>query len=52
MYNTFLFVETSHKFITPKLPIHKPGSSSVHAIICDIISTDEDAGLYGLEALQ
>jgi hypothetical protein len=34
------FVETPRKFITAKLSIRKPGSSSVH-----IISTDEDPGL-------
>jgi hypothetical protein len=33
-------VETPRKFITAKLLIRKPGSSSVH-----IISTDEDPGL-------
>ena len=36
-----LFVETPRKFITAKLSIRKPGSSSV-LIIC---STDEDPGL-------
>jgi hypothetical protein len=35
-----LFVETPCKFITAKLSIRKPGSSSVF-----IISTDEDLGL-------
>jgi hypothetical protein len=48
-----LFVETPRKFITAKLSIRKPGSSSVliicHIIstyvICHIISTDEDPGL-------
>ena len=39
-----LFVETPRKFITAKLSIRKPGSSSV-LIICHIISTDEDPGL-------
>jgi hypothetical protein len=39
-------VETPRKFITAKLSIRKPGSSSV-LIICvlHIISTDEDPGL-------
>jgi hypothetical protein len=37
-----LFVETPRKFITAKLSIRKPGSSSV-LIICH--STDEDPGL-------
>ena len=37
-----LFVETPRKFITAKLSIRKPGSSSV-LIIC--ASTDEDPGL-------
>ena len=59
-----LFVETPRKFITAKLSIRKPGSSSV-LIICYIISTDEDPGLrivillalmkiraYGSKALQ
>ena len=36
-----LFVETPRKFITAKLSIRKPGSSSVPVIIC----TDEDPGL-------
>jgi hypothetical protein len=42
-----LFVETPRKFITAKLSIRKPGSSSV-LIICYvvIISTDEDPGLW------
>ena len=35
-----LFVETPRKFITAKLSIRKPGSSSAL-----IISTDEDPGL-------
>ena len=42
-----LFVETPRKFITAKLSIRKPGSSSV-LIICDyfhIICIDEDPGL-------
>jgi hypothetical protein len=39
-YIIVLFVETPRKFITAKLLIRKPGSSSVH-----IISTDEDPGL-------
>ena len=40
-----LFVETPRKFITAKLSIRKPGSSSV-LIICEhIISTDEDPDL-------
>ena len=43
-----LFVETPRKFITAKLSIRKPVSSSV-LIICIIstiiISTDEDPGL-------
>ena len=48
-YIIVLFVETPRKFITAKLSIRKPGSSSV-LIICDlfnyyIISTDEDPGL-------
>ena len=43
-YIIVLFVETPRKFITAKLSIHKPGSSSV-LIICHIISTDEDPGL-------
>ena len=42
-------METPRKFITAKLSIRKPGSSSV-LIICElllalIISTDEDPGL-------
>ncbi len=37
-------METPRKFITVKLSIRKPGSSSV-LIICHIISTDEDPGL-------
>jgi hypothetical protein len=37
-------VETPRKFITAKLSIRKPRSSSV-LIICHIISTDEDPGL-------
>jgi hypothetical protein len=37
-------VETPRKFITAKLSIRKPGSSSV-PIICHIISTDEDPAL-------
>ena len=39
-------METPRKFITAKLSIRKPGSSSV-LIICliHIISTDEDPGL-------
>jgi hypothetical protein len=45
-YIIVLFVETPRKFITAKLSIRKPGSSSV-LIICHqhIISTDEDPGL-------
>jgi hypothetical protein len=45
-YIIVLFVETARKFITAKLSIRKPGSSSV-LIICyyHIISTDEDPGL-------
>ena len=48
-YIIVLFVETPRKFITAKLSIRKPGSSSV-LIICEtyakhIISTDEDPGL-------
>jgi hypothetical protein len=43
-----LFVETPRKFITAKISIRQPGSSSV-LIICIIstiiISTDEDPGL-------
>jgi hypothetical protein len=41
-------VETPRKFITAKLSIRKPGSSSVLIIIVliiHIISTDEDTGL-------
>ena len=37
-------METPHKFITARLSIRKPGSSSV-LIIWHIISTDEDPGL-------
>ena len=37
-------METPRKFITAKLSIRKPGSSSV-LIICHIISTDDDPGL-------
>jgi hypothetical protein len=44
IYIIVLFVETPRKFITAKLSIRKPGSSSV-LIICHIISTDEDLGL-------
>jgi hypothetical protein len=33
-----LFVETSRKFITAKLSIRKPGSSSV-LIICDLLNS-------------
>jgi hypothetical protein len=45
-YIIVLFVETPHKFITAKLSIRKPGSSSV-LIICDIIiSTDEDIYIH------
>jgi hypothetical protein len=45
-----LFVETPRKFITAKLSIRKPGSSSVLYIIIiiimlHIISTNEDPGL-------
>ena len=43
-----LFVETPRKFITAKLSIHKPGSSSVlikHYSTIALISTDEDPGL-------
>ena len=40
-----LFVEKPRKFITAKLSIRKPGSSSVLYIIIHIISTDEDSGL-------
>ena len=39
-----LFVETPRKFITTKLSIRKPGSSSV-LLLLHIISTDEDPGL-------
>jgi hypothetical protein len=42
-YIMVLFVETPRKFITAKLSIRKPGSSSV-LIIWHIISTDEDPG--------
>ena len=42
-YIIVLFVETPRKFITAKLSIRKPGSSSV--LIIHIISTDEDPGL-------
>ena len=38
-----MFVETLRKFITAKISIRKPGSSSVQII--RIISTDEDPGL-------
>ena len=39
-------METPRKFITAKLSIRKPGSSSVLINICShIISTDEDPGL-------
>jgi hypothetical protein len=50
VYLVVLFVETPRKFITAKLSILKPGSSSV-LIICNIFisannnSTDEDPGL-------
>jgi hypothetical protein len=41
-----LFVETPRKFITAKLSIRQPGSSSVLIIYsAHIISTDEDPGL-------
>ena len=50
MYIIVLFVETPRKFITAKLSIRKPGSSSV--LICALLllllsfsSTDEDPGL-------
>jgi hypothetical protein len=47
-YIIVLFVETPRKFITAKLSIRKPGSSSM-LIICSIyahiISIDEDPGL-------
>ena len=38
-------METPRKFITAKLSIRKPGSSSVLIICTHIISTDEDPGL-------
>ena len=38
-----LFVETPRKFITAKLSIRKPGSSSV--LIIYLFSTEEDPGL-------
>ena len=38
-------METPRKFITAKLSIHKPGSSSVLIICHQHISTDEDPGL-------
>jgi hypothetical protein len=42
-------VETPRKFITPKLSIRKPGSSSVMLIICFILlalmKAHEDQGL-------
>jgi hypothetical protein len=41
-YITVLFVETPRKFITAKLSIREPGTSSV--LIIHIISTDEDPG--------
>jgi hypothetical protein len=44
-YIIVLFVETPRKFITAKLSIRKPGSSSVLIICTHIISTDEDPGL-------
>ena len=45
-YIIVLFVETPRKFITAKLSIRKPGSSSVLIIcLCHLISTDEDPGL-------
>jgi hypothetical protein len=37
-YVIVLFVETPRKFITPKLSIRKPGSSSV-LIICDLFNS-------------
>jgi hypothetical protein len=37
-YITVLFVETPRKFITAKLSIRKPGSSSV-LIICDLFNS-------------
>ena len=42
-YIIVLFVETPRKFITAKLSIRKPGSSSVLIIL--LYSTDEDPGL-------
>jgi hypothetical protein len=56
IYIIVLFVETPRKFITAKLSIRKPGSSSVLIIILlalmkiraygsNITSTDEDPGL-------
>jgi hypothetical protein len=50
-----LFVETPRKFITAKLSIRKPGSSSVliNIIIIIVISTDElPIRAYGSKALQ
>jgi hypothetical protein len=43
-YIIVLFVETPRKFITAKLSIRKPGSSSYYYLL-HIISTDEDPGL-------
>jgi hypothetical protein len=37
-YIIVLFVETPRKFITAKLSIHKPGSSSV-LIMCDLFNS-------------
>ena len=44
-YIIVLFVETPRKFITAKLSIRKPGSSSYYYYLLHIISTDEDPGL-------
>jgi hypothetical protein len=50
-----LFVETPRKFITAKLSIRKPGSSSVLIIICiinNILLALMKIRAYGSKALQ
>ena len=50
-YIIVLFVETPRKFITAKLSIRKPGSSSV-LIISDILLALMKIRAYGSKALQ
>jgi hypothetical protein len=46
-----LFVETPRKFITAKLSIRKPGSSSVLIIICDLFNSSQFNLMFQLKRL-